>query len=260
MPTFEDVTELAGMPISQEQLYRMFNRYNWTANYSQGADVLEVACGAGQGVGYIGRQARSVIAGDISEQILAHARAHYGARYQFLQMDAQELPFKANSFDVVVIHEALYYVPDAAQFVAEANRVLRPNGRLLITNSNKDIFDFNPSPHHTTYHGVTELVSLLEAQGFVGQYWGSQPLSEISTVQKLTRPLKRLAVSLGLVPKTMRGKQVLKRIIFGKPVAMPPEIQPGMAEVENLEPLSPQIACTSHKIIYCHAQRIGEQT
>ena len=69
MTTFEDVTELAGMPISQEQLYRMFNRYHWTAAQSKDADVLEVACGAGQGVGYVGRSARSVIAGDISEAI-----------------------------------------------------------------------------------------------------------------------------------------------------------------------------------------------
>lgn len=254
MTTFEDVTELAGSPISGEQLYRMYNRYSWTADLSQDCDVLEVACGAGQGVGLVARQAKSVQAGDFSDAILTRARAHYGDRFTFTQFDAQDMPYADASFDVVVIHEALYYVPDATRFMSEARRVLRPGGRILLTNSNKDLFDFNPSPHSTTYHGVVELAALFQDHGFQAEFWGSQPLKEVGLVQKITRPAKQFAVKFGLMPKTMRGKQLLKRIIFGKPVLMPAEITPGLSERENLTPLAAHQPCLTHKIIYCVAQ------
>ena len=254
MTTFEDVTELSGSPISGEQLYRMYNRYSWTADLSKDCDVLEVACGAGQGVGLIARQAKSVQAGDFSEVILTHARKHYGNRFTFTQFDAQDMPYADASFDVVVMHEALYYVPDAHRFMGEARRVLRPGGRILLTNSNKDLFDFNPSPHSTVYHGVIELRDLFQAHGYDTEFWGSQPLKEVGFVQKITRPAKQFAVKFGLMPKTMRSKQLLKRIIFGKPVRMPAEIMPNSSEREALAPLSADQPCFTHKIIYCVAQ------
>jgi ubiquinone/menaquinone biosynthesis C-methylase UbiE len=46
--------------------------------------------------------------------------------------DIQHLPFARNSFDVVTIHQVLHYLDDPEQAIAEAARVLRPGGRLLI--------------------------------------------------------------------------------------------------------------------------------
>lgn len=254
MTTFEDVTELAGSTISSEQLYRMYNRYSWTADLSKDCDVLEVACGAGQGIGLVARQAKSIHAGDFSESILELARAYYGDRFFFTQFDAQQMPFNDASFDVVVIHEALYYVPDADRFMTEARRVLRAGGRILLTNSNKDLFDFNPSPHSTVYHGVVELQALFAKHGFVAEFWGSQPLKDAGFIQKITRPAKKFAVKFGLMPKTMRGKQLLKRLIFGKPVLMPAEITPDLSVRETLTPLQAGQPCLTHKIIYSVAK------
>ncbi len=256
MTTFEDVTELPGSPISGEQLFRMYNRYSWTANLSKGYDVLEVACGAGQGVGLVARQAKSIIAGDFSEVILERARAHYGERFVFKQFDAQKMPFNEQRFDILVLHEALYYIPDVDRFMSEARRVLRAGGRVLLTNSNKDLFDFNPSPYSTVYHGVVELKALFAKHDFTVEFFGSQPLKDASLVQKVTRPAKKFAVKFGLMPKTMRGKQLLKRIIFGKPILMPAEIMPNMSSEETLTPLPAEKACTTHKIIYCVAVKV----
>ena len=47
---FINVTEIDGQLISQEQLMRTCHRYHWAAQYCEGKDVLEVACGAGQGL------------------------------------------------------------------------------------------------------------------------------------------------------------------------------------------------------------------
>lgn len=56
---FLDVTELRGSAISAEQLDRLINRYTWAATYCQGKDVIEVACGAGPGLGLLADVPRS---------------------------------------------------------------------------------------------------------------------------------------------------------------------------------------------------------
>ena len=62
-------------------------------------------------------------AGDYSEKILGIARAHYGERIQFQQLDAQQVPFENGSFDVVILFEAIYYLPSAERFVAALDRL-----------------------------------------------------------------------------------------------------------------------------------------
>ena len=103
--------------------------------------------------------------------------------------------------------------------------------------------------------GVVELKALFAKHDFAVDFFGSQPLKDASLVQKITRPAKKFAVKFGLIPKTMRGKQLLRRIIFGKPILMPPEIMPNMSGDATLAPLPADTACTTHKIIYCEAQK-----
>lgn len=224
MTNFVDVTELADDEVAAEQVSRVQTRYAWAMERCRGKDVLEVACGTGPGLGLLQSVARSLVAGDISDDILARARAHYGSRVDIRRMDAMALPFEAGSLDVVIIFEALYYVPDAARFVAECARVLRPGGMVLVSNANKDLFDFNPSPHSHTYHGVVELGQLFGAAGFDTGFWGDVAVTEVSWRQKLFRPIKRLVVSLGLMPGSMAGKKLLKRLVFGQMLPFPREI------------------------------------
>ena len=61
---YTHLTEIAGSKITGEQLQRMYNRYAFAAELSTGKDVLEVACGVGQGLGLLGCSAKSVVAGD----------------------------------------------------------------------------------------------------------------------------------------------------------------------------------------------------
>ncbi len=49
---YTTVTEVPGNQVTQEQLERMFHRYCFASNFAEGKDVLEVACGAGLGLGY----------------------------------------------------------------------------------------------------------------------------------------------------------------------------------------------------------------
>jgi arsenite methyltransferase len=79
---------------------------------------------------------------DVSDSMNAIARrAQAGdgaAPMEFVQADACALPFDAESFDVAVSTQVYEYVEDIAGALAEARRVLRPGGRLLILDTHWD--------------------------------------------------------------------------------------------------------------------------
>lgn len=251
---FQSITELAGEPISTAQLRNMHHRYRWAANLAGGRDVVEVACGSGQGLGMLLQVARSVVAGDISEPTLARARRHYGDRLELLILDAENLPFDSASKDVIVIFEAIYYLQDARRFVAECRRVLRPGGLLLISTANCDLPDFNPSPFSTRYFGAAALSRLVSEAGFEVALAGYLPVDGASPFQRLLRAAKWLAVRLHLVPKTMAGKRFLRRILQGQLIPMPAELRGDEADFIDPAPISTANADVRHRIIYCTAR------
>lgn len=250
---FLNVTELPGEEVSQEQLERLCHRYYWAADYARDRDVLEVACGAGPGLHYLAQRAKSVKAGDYSPEVLARAQRHVGSEVELRVFDAQDMPYPDESFDTVIIFEALYYVPSAERFVAEVKRVLRPGGTLLVSNANKDLYDFNPSPHSTVYHGVVELRQLLECAGFKTSFWGYIKVDEVSLRQRILRPIKKLAVEFNLMPKTMAGKKLLKRLVFGQMVPMPETVTEGLAPYVPATPIDAANPDYIHKVFYCAA-------
>lgn len=254
-PDYSIVTELSGEDVTREQIERMARRYYWAGEYCCDKDVLEVACGAGQGLGYLALTAKSLRGGDITPSLVVRAKAHYGERIRIEEMDALRLPFPDDSLDVVILFEAIYYLPLAEQFVEECRRVLRGGGYVLLATANKDLFDFNPSPYSHQYYGVVELEDLFRVRGFACEFFGDTPVDRISWRQKLLRPVKRIVVDLGLMPRSMAGKKLLKRVVFGKLLSMPAEIS------RNTAPYIPPATIPSgkpdrvHKVIYLAAKR-----
>jgi ubiquinone/menaquinone biosynthesis C-methylase UbiE len=96
--------------------------------------VLEVAIGTGRNLAHY-RPGVTVTGIELSPAMLAIARsraAELGIAAQLIEGDAQELPFKDNSFDTVVCALSLCSIPDPAVAIAEMRRVLVPGGRLLL--------------------------------------------------------------------------------------------------------------------------------
>jgi ubiquinone/menaquinone biosynthesis C-methylase UbiE len=107
------------------------------------ATILELGCGPG--TLWMENEA-CVPAGweitltDFSEGMLESARknlqeSHHN--YHFNQVDAQEIPFKAQSFDAVIANHMLYHVPDRSQALSEIKRVLKKRGTLYATTIGK---------------------------------------------------------------------------------------------------------------------------
>ena len=181
--------------------------------------------------------------------------AHYGDRINIECFDALKMPWGDATKDIVIIFEAIYYLPSFPDFLNECLRVLRPGGSVLIATANKDLSDFSPSSHSRTYYGVVELELVLRSKGFSTEYFGFISISHISIRQRILRPVKQMAVKLGLMPKTMTGKKLLKKLVFGELVEMPVEITEQHLQ-SYVPPEKLEIARnTTHKVIYCVAKR-----
>tara|TARA_X000000950_G_scaffold280392_1_gene374922 strand:+ start:168 stop:947 length:780 start_codon:yes stop_codon:yes gene_type:complete len=252
---YTSVTELSGELISNEQLLRMHNRYMWASTFSKNADVLELACGTGPGLGLLSKFSKSLIGCDIDPKILSMAKTNYNHNIDLRCEDISKLKYKDNSFDLIVIFEAVYYLPDVDVFFKECFRTLRPGGYLLISNANKDLENFNPSPHSFTYHGVVELNELLNKLSFECSFFGYLSLMSVSFRQKLLAPLKKIAIFLGLMPKTMWGKKFLKRFVFGRLVLMPAQLYGNEFHYDEPTPIPKDLPDKFHKVIYCAAKK-----
>lgn len=253
MTNFVSVSELAGDSVSEEQVERLCHRYYWAAGHCREADVLEAACGSGAGLGFLAKSAGSLKAGDFSGEILDRVRAHYGNRIDLRQFDAQELPFENDSFDVVILFDALYFIPEIGKFATECGRVLLKGGKILIAMPNPDLFDFNPAPFSTRYLNAPALNELFSGHGFSVECFGYLPTDIISIRQKILRPLKQFAVRYNLMPKTMVGKTLLKRIVFGRMRTMPTEITEAMFDHAPPTPIAGDKPDQNHKVLYCRA-------
>jgi SAM-dependent methyltransferase len=253
---FVAVTELSGDSVTRQQVDSVCNRYYWAGAYCAGRTVLEVACGSGPGLGYLASKAEALFAGDITKELVDRVRQYYGSRISVDLLDAQKLPFADASLDVVILFEALYYLPRPEAFVSECRRVLRNGGVVLVATSNKDMSDFNPSPGSRVYHGVVELRQLFDAGGFSTEFFGYWTYDGASLWQRLLLPIKRMAVATNMVPKTMHGKKLLKRLVFGQLVTMPHEITSDTAPYLPPEPVQAGAPDRKHRIIYCAARRL----
>ena len=234
----------------------LVTRYVVARDHGTDKNVLEVACGSGIGLGMLARRARRVVGGDFTLSLLRTARRQYGPRIPLVRLDAQALPFGPSSFDVVLLYEAIYYLRCAEHFLAEAQRVLRHDGVLIVCTVNREWVDFNPSPFSTRYYSASELSSLFEAAGFRCTILGAFPVSRSRGIDALVSLTRRTAVALRLIPRTMKGTQILKRLFLGRLTPLPSELldHPGISQ-EPLTPIQEGHRVDRFKVIYVVGNR-----
>jgi ubiquinone/menaquinone biosynthesis C-methylase UbiE len=107
----------------------------------KGEQVLDVGTGTGLVAHLVAPRVSpgSVIGIDLSDNMLALARSKKSRNVQFLGMAAERLIFKPETFDLVTMGEALAYVSDPTDALAEAHRVLRSGGRLAVSNQRRSL-------------------------------------------------------------------------------------------------------------------------
>jgi len=99
-----------------------------------GKDVLEIGCGRGGGAAALFRyqRPRRLTGVDISYGAIELCRRlHRAEGLDFVQGDAEAVPFPAQSFDVIVNVESSFCYGSMERFLGEVRRLLRPGGHFL---------------------------------------------------------------------------------------------------------------------------------
>jgi len=99
------------------------------------ADVLDLGCGTGLLTFPAAEQAGATIGLDSDATALVHASRVPALGASFACGDARSLPFPDSSFDIVIWRGLLAYAPERDRIVHETLRVLRPEGRLSVSES-----------------------------------------------------------------------------------------------------------------------------
>ncbi|MGW6932738.1 class I SAM-dependent methyltransferase [Lentzea sp. NPDC054927] len=99
-----------------------------------GRRILDAGCGAGPLFAALRDRGATVSGVDSSAGMLKQARLRLGADADLRVADlADPLPFPDDSFDDVIASLVLHYLEDWGPTLAEARRVLRPSGRLIVS-------------------------------------------------------------------------------------------------------------------------------
>jgi 2-polyprenyl-6-hydroxyphenyl methylase/3-demethylubiquinone-9 3-methyltransferase len=101
-------------------------------HHARPCDVLDLGCGAGFLTNYLAEHGHRVTGLDTTRENLLVAKHHdRTGRADYIVSDARSLPFPDRSFDVVCAMDLLEHVEEPERVIAEASRVLRPNGLLF---------------------------------------------------------------------------------------------------------------------------------
>jgi SAM-dependent methyltransferase len=126
---------LGDYPSAAEQIVDVGVTTVEAARLSDGDTVLDVACGAGNATIPAAKGGAATTGLDITPELLEAARAaagDAGVEIDWIEGDAEQLPFEDGTFNVVISVFGCMFAPDHKRAAAEIARVLKPGGRIAI--------------------------------------------------------------------------------------------------------------------------------
>jgi len=143
------------------------------------ACILDAACGAAPGLRFFDGRADHVIGLDVASAALRAAR-HMLPHARLVQADLDcALPFGAESFDLIILREAIEHLRDGTTTLVACLRTLRPGGVVALTTPNRwdarrpvfaatrRVWSGDADPTHTHLYSPPEMRAVLERVGFV---------------------------------------------------------------------------------------------
>lgn len=138
--------EMRGHLIEAEHLAR----YRWAGMLISGGRVLDAGCGLAYGTSMLARSGASEVIGvDSAVPVLDAVRADMPDNVTLEAGDIRDLPHDDGSFDAVVCFEVLEHLDDPGAALDELARVLAPQGLLVASSPNRNVYPpTNPHHHH----------------------------------------------------------------------------------------------------------------
>lgn len=128
------------------------------------SQALDVGAGAGFLSLVLDEMGIDVTGMDLSRGMLSQAKEafrHQKSDLNLCQGDAESLPFRSSSFDLVVSRHLLWTLPDPERALVEFKRVLRPGGRILAI----DGYWFDPSIRMRLARGISGFLAGFSRDG-----------------------------------------------------------------------------------------------
>jgi len=156
-------------------------------------DLLDIGTGTGRVLEVMAPRVERALGIDLSREMLAVARANLeraGARNCAIrQGDMYQLPAPSASFDAVVIHQVLHYAERPGRAIAEAARVLRPGGRLVVADFAPHELEFLRTEHAHRRLGFAdgEIMEFCREAGLTPRKPVHLPGNELTVVLWLAR-------------------------------------------------------------------------
>jgi SAM-dependent methyltransferase len=189
----KDHTSSPALPITGERTVPgvpeenyWFRRHEVVYDFARtvvGRRVLDAGCGEGYGASLLSGCAEFVLGVDYDHATMTHAAAVYPEAC-FVRCNLAALPLASSSIDTVVCLQVIEHLWDHRQFLGECRRVLRPQGRLLLSTPNRLTFSPGEQAPTNVFHSheftATELASLVRSAGFaVDHFLGVQPAQRL---------------------------------------------------------------------------------
>lgn len=105
-----------------------------------GERILDVACGTGFALARLAEMPFGLDLAGVDINLHMLSRSRLPSTVDLVHADARHLPFADGRFDAVITLNALHYLDDPAIAIEEMARLLRPGGRLVVTDWCRDFF------------------------------------------------------------------------------------------------------------------------
>jgi demethylmenaquinone methyltransferase/2-methoxy-6-polyprenyl-1,4-benzoquinol methylase len=174
------------------RIYDRINPFVWTEamrdealdrlELSAGDDVLDVGCGTGFATEGLLERVDAVFGLDQSEHQLAKARARFAGddRVTFARGDAERLPFRRDSFDVVWSSGSIEYWPNPVAALSEFRRVTRPGGRVLVVGPD--------APESRVLRAVADAIMLFYDEAEADRMFAEAGFADVEHAVQQARP------------------------------------------------------------------------
>ena len=113
--------------------------------------LIDIGTGTGRVLELLSPHIKSGTGLDVSHEMLTVARSNLSSasieNCQVQYADIYALPFESECVDLVTIHQVLHYLPDPGQAIAQAARLIRPGGEIIIVDFEPHELEFLRTDH-----------------------------------------------------------------------------------------------------------------
>jgi glycosyltransferase involved in cell wall biosynthesis/ubiquinone/menaquinone biosynthesis C-methylase UbiE len=150
--------------------YEHLHRYAFAADLGKNKSILDLACGEGYGAFLMSQQARHVVAVDIDEQTINHAKSRYSREnLDFIKGSIVDVPIKGQKlFDIITCFEGLEHISHHDSLLSEVKRLLASDGLFIVSTPNRKVLT-DELGYQNAFH-LKELY-LEEFKSLLGNYF-----------------------------------------------------------------------------------------